>query len=724
MMTPTDPLYSQQWQYNLIGDIQRVWDDYTGTGVKAVVYDEGVEYTHPDLAPNFDTNFFTYNGITYDPMPLDANSGHGTSCAGLLGAVANDGIGGCGVAPGVTLDAINYLSDIQNEPKDIYNAAMLWAANFDVMSNSWGASGIYSRGENLYNANSAASRDVALWATVEETGRGGLGTVIVKAAGNETNNVNGDGWNVSRFTITVSATDEKGAATYYTNFGSAVLVAAPAAAVTTDMTGDAGYNNSTDRDPVPVDYTSTFNGTSAATPVVAGVVSLMLDANPNLGWRDVQNILALTASHTGSDLGASTGTRYEAGTWMTVGGTQWNGGGTEFHQSYGYGMVDAFAAVRFAEAWAVIYPGQSLTSANEQVVTGDYNGPAVAMPDNDGVQGTGQVMLTVNVAQAIDVEAVTIALTMTHPNGKDMELWLKAPDGELIPLYNGDGATNTWAKGTTWMFEVDALRGYSSAGSWSVVGEDTVTGNTGTLDNVQFTFYGSAASNNDVYNFTSDFQMLGDIEAGRKVLDDTNGGIDTLNFAAIESNMTINMAAGGTVLFGATQVASFASGTAHFEKLYAGDGADVLTGNQLNNTIWGVRGLDTIHGSDGNDQIFGGNNGDWVVGDAGNDSLYGGNGIDHLAGGGGNDLLSGGTGTDTFIFGAGSGSDSITGWQDNQDTLNLDDAMWGGGKTIQQVLSTFAHVVGANTVFNFGSVQITLLGFTNINSLADDIVLT
>lgn len=248
MATPADPLYAQQWQFSLMGDIEKIWDEHDGSGVTVVVYDEGVQYTHPDLSTNFDTTFFTYNGVVYDPMPIDDQSGHGRSCAGLIGATWNNGIGGCGVAPGVTLSAVNYLDDIQYQPQDVYDAAMLWAENFDIMSNSWGWNGSYSRQQNLSSATSQASHDIALWETVVADGRDGLGTIIVKAAGNETNDANGDGWNVSRYTLTISATDNLGNATYYTNYGSTILIAGPASAVTTDLTGDAGYNTGSDSD--------------------------------------------------------------------------------------------------------------------------------------------------------------------------------------------------------------------------------------------------------------------------------------------------------------------------------------------------------------------------------------------------------------------------------------------------------------------------------------------
>ena len=92
----------------------------------------------------------------------------------------------------------------------------------------WGWNRSYSRQQNLSSDTSQASRDIALWETVVADGRDGLGTIIVKAAGNETNDANGDGWNVSRYTLAISATDNLGNATYYTNYGSTILIAGPA----------------------------------------------------------------------------------------------------------------------------------------------------------------------------------------------------------------------------------------------------------------------------------------------------------------------------------------------------------------------------------------------------------------------------------------------------------------------------------------------------------------
>lgn len=724
MTTPTDPLYDDQWHFSLIGDIESIWEEYDGSGVSVVVYDEGVEYDHEDLAANYDASMhFTYDGVTYDPMPLDADSGHGTSCAGLIGAVADNGLGGTGVAPGVTLTGVNYLDDIQFQPAEIYDAAVLWAQNFDIMSNSWGWGGSFSFAQNLSIDTSVASHDMDLWAILLEAGRDGLGTVIVQAAGNETNNANGDGWNVSRYSITVAATDQNGDAEYYTNFGSSILIAAPASAVTTDLSGNAGYNGSGDADPVDSDYTSDFNGTSAATPTVAGVVALMLDANDALGWRDVQTILALSAAHTGSDMGGP-GELEEVGDWQTVGGTTWNGGGTMFHQSYGYGMLDAYAAVRMAEAWAFLSP-VAKTSANEVTATGTYSGAAVAIPDNNNVAGTGQVTLDLVVSQNISIEAIEVTLTLTHANATNLNIWLEAPDGTRIQMMTeGDASARTTDRGLTWVFGVDSLKGFTSAGTWSVVFEDTVTGETGSVSDASIEFFGGQITPDTLFHFTDDFTMLADLQTGRSVIDDLDGGLDWLNFAAMAGDITVSLLSGGAIALNGVVIATLAAGAEEIENAFMGDGNDQVKGNSLSNDLEGMRGDDLLRGANGADAVLGGAGKDILHGDNGNDTLRGGEGNDKIYGTADNDNLWGEAGRDSFVFASGFGSDRVKDFDDDIDQLRLDDAIWGGGKTSAQVVADFASVVDGNTVFNFGGGQkITVTGVTDTAMFLNDIVI-
>ena len=724
MTAPTDPLFASQWHFGLIGDIQTIWNDYTGAGIHVGVYDQGIEYTHPDLAANYDAALhFTFQGITYDPTPIDGTAGHGTSCAGIIAATADNGIGGCGVAYGALLTGINFLDDLQFAPAPVYNAMMLWASHFDVMSNSWGYNGsTFQTYQSLVDTTSPEFHNVALWRQVEMIGRGGLGTIITKAAGNDHFNANGDGEAVSRFTVSVAATEQDGTVASYSNYGSCSLLAAPASAVTTDLTGDQGYNTSTDGDPVPVDYTSTFNGTSAATPTVSGVVALMLQAAPGLGWRDVSNILALSAQHTGSDYGAGPA-GFEVGGWQAMGGHTWNGGGTEFNLSYGYGMLDAFAAVRMAEAWSTLYAAQgALTSANEEVRGVVYAGPPISIPDSDGVAGTGQVQVSMRVVPDIRIESVSVTLNITHAFGSDLRAWLKTPDGHQISMLDNN-AVDTSA-GLTWTFGVEALRGYSTKGVWSVVMEDTVGGDVGTLNSAKIAFYGSAASVDDVYHFTNDFAALAALDPSRQTIDDTNGGVDWLNFAAIASDLNVSMVSGGALQAGGVTYAHLAGGALDFENLWSGDGNDTITGNNLSNRILTMRGDDSVHGGAGDDRIEGGDGNDALFGDGNADLLFGGAGNDSLNGGLGNDTLAGGGGSDTFVFQLAMGIDRVSGFQDDLDTLRIDDALWGGGKTVAQVVTTFAHVVGANTIFNFGAGnEIIVLAVTNTAEFLNDLTI-
>ncbi|WP_313352865.1 calcium-binding protein, partial [Paracoccus sp. (in: a-proteobacteria)] len=140
--------------------------------------------------------------------------------------------------------------------------------------------------------------------------------------------------------------------------------------------------------------------------------------------------------------------------------------------------------------------------------------------------------------------------------------------------------------------------------------------------------------------------------------------------------------------------------------------ANRLTGNAHANRLDGFQGNDTLLGRGGNDTLNGGNGHDW---------LEGGVGADMLIGGSGNDTMHGGAGADHFVFHR--GRDVVRDFKDNQDTLHIDDALWGGGgRSVAEVLK-FAHVSGGNTVFDFGNGNVlTLNGFANIAALQDDLI--
>ncbi|MFB2552922.1 S8 family serine peptidase [Ensifer soli] len=621
MAAPTDPLYAQQWHFGLMGNIARVWDEYTGRGVSVAVYDDGLQYDHPDLAANYDASkHFTYQGEVYDPMPLGEDDSHGTACAGIIGSVANNKVGGSGVAPGVKLTGVNFIVDLQEAEQPVVEAALRWANRFDIMSNSWGSDPNYEPDQSLAVDPSISSQAMtnANMKYVVETGRGGLGTVIVQASGNETMNANGDGVNASRYTLSIAATEKDGFAADYSNFGASILVAAPASAVTTDLTGEAGSNKSGDADPLPTDYTGEFNGTSAATPTVAGVVALMLEANRGLGWRDVASVLAQSARHTGSAYDADPSST-EQGPWTTLSEAGWNGGGHAFHFSYGFGMVDAFAAVRMAEVWTTLR-GAASTSANETTVSASYTGPTVAIPDATASRD-GERALSFRVTRDVEIETAYVTVDLSHRRGSDLTLSIVLPDGTEIPLLeNEDIVTTQTQAGLRWTFGVEALRGISSVGTWQVLVRDSVTGQTGSVRSAKLEFFGTANSANDIHTYTGDFLALRDLQPDRGTLVDANGGTDWINMAAIAGNISANLSAGGTVRVGTANWFTLSAGAATIENFAAGDGNDTITGNSLANRLLGMRGNDTLLGGGGNDTLDGGTGADTLRGEGGNDT--------------------------------------------------------------------------------------------------------
>ena len=593
-MTPNDTLYSSQWHFPLIGDVETVWEDYSGAGVEVAVYDDGVETAHPDL--NYDPQNRQFE--SYSPEPINSNASHGTAVSGLIAATGNNNLGVIGGAHEAIVTGVNFLDVIQYDGSAATLSSFEWAGNFDLMNNSWGLTPNYGSYQNILNDNA----ENAVFETISETGRDGLGTIIVQASGNDDVNANGDSTNGSRFTASIAATASTGNAASYTNWGSGILVAAPAGAVTTDITGSGGYSSSGD-------YTTGFGGTSAATPVTSGVIGLMLEANPDLGWRDVHNILAESAQLTGSDYGGSA-LNVEHSQWGHNGASTWNGGGHAFNLSYGYGMVDALAAVRMAEVWHDMH-GAARTSANEVTTLADYTGSSVAIPE------VGTATVAVNVATNIEIETALVIVDITHSYSSDLEIALISPDGAVIPMFvnetNASGSTGFMASGFRWQFEVTALRGVESEGDWTLRVVDSEQDDSGTINDFSVTFFGAPVTDDDVHTITEDFATLAAVDAERSTLSDDAGDHDWVNLVGVAGDVDIDLA-GDLSLNGA----SAATLDGSIENAALGDGNDEVIGTNGLNTLLGGRGNDVLNGLNGTDTLNG---------QAGDDDLNGGDGI-------------------------------------------------------------------------------------------------
>ncbi|MBE9477303.1 MAG: S8 family serine peptidase, partial [Proteobacteria bacterium] len=464
MTTPNDTLFPDQWHFNLIGDIETIWDQYTGRDVNIGIFADGIQFTHTDLDNNYNNTLQIVDdaGVAVSAAPnLTNNDALGTAAAGIIAAELN-GDGTVGIAYRASITGVNILDattyGFLGFTTSIGQSAFLHvidqAASFDIMTNVWSKTAAFDLSKSQ---TTIGSFDYLYLQELEQNmseGRLGLGTVVVQAAGDDGIDANGSSINASRLTISVAATQSDGSATELTNIGSSILIAAPAANITTDLIGDNGYNATgitepTGADPLTdTDYTSVFGGTPAAASVVSGVIALMLDANADLGWRDIQNILAISAAHTGSAIGA-TAVGFERSGWFVNGAGNWNGGGMSINASYGYGIIDAFAAVRMAEVWSILNE-TPLTSLNEQTGTAFATefSTGLAIPGNNT-----EVSFTISSTIDIAVEHIRLNLDFEHPFIGDLKVFLTDPSGHKIQLvYDSNTPTSfngTWSYGIT-----------------------------------------------------------------------------------------------------------------------------------------------------------------------------------------------------------------------------------------------------------------------------------
>ncbi|OJY32793.1 MAG: hypothetical protein BGP11_02980, partial [Rhodobacterales bacterium 65-51] len=627
MPIPNDPMLAQQWHISnpvaglLDLNVLPVWNPlegpaYTGAGVRVVVIDDGFDYLHSDLAPNYDTGLdFDFDESDLDPFG-GASDAHGTAVTGIIGAAAN-GTGVVGIAYNSSIVGYRthgFITDfwLQNIRDAIHHAAA--SANGDVVNISQGiANDLNSEFGVGYNAVRFDEIETSI-GTAVNTGRGGLGTIIVKSAGNSRGgsyDVNADDWSNDTRQVVVAAVDQNGFVSSYSSYGAAVLVSGfgtPGQVVTTDRTGAAGYD--------PGDFTSSFNGTSSAAPMVTGVVGLMLEANGDLGWRDVQSILAASARHVGSAVGGGiAGSERHAWEWNAA--TTWNGGGMHFSNDYGYGLVDAHGAVRLAETW-LLTGTSAATSGNEFTNTMDVLNTSTVIPDGNA---TG-LSFTGNAVFDDIIDRVTVEMTFSTTFTGDLEVYLTSPDGTEKLMIRDTGGSNDF--NGTWTFESQAFRGERAAGTWTVRVVDDAGGDVLTVTDIIIRTWG-AASTNDRYIYTDEYADYAGVGGHSTAVTDSNGGTDTVNAAAVTTNSVIRLdGVAGSI---AGQAASFSG----IENAIGGDGNDTIIGNGFGNMLFGMRGADSLNGGDGTDALYGG---------TGNDTLS-------QSFGGPNETLDGGAGNDT-----------------------------------------------------------------------------
>ena len=318
-----DTYYSDQWGVDNTGqwggeyagidmNLIEAWTISTGEGVNVAIFDQGFEMNHPDLSVNvLGEGYDATTGLS----PTAVYGPHGTPCAGIVGAVKDNGVGIAGVAPN------SYLVSISMEISILARIrAFDWATqnNIDVFSYS---------GHSIIES---SELDIAIENSLTN-GRNGKGVVVVICTGNGAEDVYYPA-NSNDKIIAVGAVDETINKADFSNFGIELDVVAPGLNIaTTDRQGNSGQNTDiTTNDYEDKDYTASFGGTSAATPYVAGVAALVLSVNPELTNIQVNEIIESTAQKVGDYYVYSVNDDRPNGDW---------------NNEMGYGLVDAHQAV-------------------------------------------------------------------------------------------------------------------------------------------------------------------------------------------------------------------------------------------------------------------------------------------------------------------------------------------------------------------------------------------
>ncbi|MEM7628456.1 MAG: S8 family peptidase [Planctomycetota bacterium] len=448
---PNDPLLSSQWHLRNTSvpladiDADAAWSlGYTGLGMTIGIVEDGFQQSHPDIAPNYDA-------VASQGSPSSADR-HATACAGIAAGAGNNGLGITGLAYNASISQQFLGSSSQTASAFAFRNDLN-----DVKSNSWGPADngwIWTFSSVERNALQQAA----------ELGRAGLGTSIAWAAGNggTGDRVDYDPYASSRFTLAVGSAGDQDRRASYNELGSSMLVVTHSSGnnrgtTTTDLVGGAGYTSG--------DYTTTFGGTSSASPLGAGAVALALEANPALTWRDVQHVLIESARKI--DPGSSN--------WTV------NGAGYDISYDYGFGAIDAGPLVQTAASWVNVAPETSITSG---VVTAN-----TPVPDNNS---TG-ISESVTISEDITIESVELIVNINTTYRGDLDIFLVAPSGTESQVSRGnrnDPNDNL----NDYVFTSLRHWGESSAGEWTIRVADRANQDTATLVDFEIRAYGTASA--------------------------------------------------------------------------------------------------------------------------------------------------------------------------------------------------------------------------------------
>ncbi|KAM4650797.1 proprotein convertase subtilisin/kexin type 7 isoform 1-T1 [Discoglossus pictus] len=476
-----DPKYPHQWHlHNALNpgmdiNVTGVWErNVTGQGVTVVVVDDGVQHNIKDIEPNYSPEgSYDLNSNDPDPMPHpdgDSDNHHGTRCAGEIAAVPNNSFCAVGVAYGSRIAGIRVLDGPLTDSMEAIAFNKHYQIN-DIYSCSWGPDDDGKTVDGPHQLGKAALQHGVI------AGRKGFGSIFVVASGNGgqyNDNCNYDGYANSIYTVTIGAVNEAGKMPFYAEECATMLA----------VTFSSG--NSLMRSIVTSDWnmqkgtgcTEGHTGTSAAAPIAAGMIALMLQVRPCLTWRDVQHIIVFTAI------------KYEDrhAAWET------NGAGFSHSHQHGFGLLNAWRLTNAAKVWESV---PYLASYVSPVLKENRKIPLVPNRLEFSWNVTsGDLQLS----GMRTLEHVAVMVTISHPRRGNLEIRLFCPSG-ISSLIGATRSLDTDPSGfTDWTFSSVRCWGESAEGIYRIVTSDIGDESLqqGVLQHWQLTLYGSAWTPEDV----------------------------------------------------------------------------------------------------------------------------------------------------------------------------------------------------------------------------------
>jgi subtilisin family serine protease/subtilisin-like proprotein convertase family protein len=459
-------------------NVRAAWPYTLGQGVTLAVADGGVELSHPELAPRaVGAPHFNFADLSTNALPIDgtASGAHGTEVAGLAVAEINRARM-VGVAPGASLASWVIFTGIDLLVSDerLMDMYQYQSNAVSVQNHSWGHPGPTQIDASLLEQVGISNAVTA--------GRSGRGVLMVRPAGNDRatgSNADDDGYPNDPRAIAVAAVRIDGRVTSYSEPGACILVGAPSGDIgwnglfTTDLLGTRGVNQINFLPPNQdlsgyVFNALGFSGTSAAAPQISGVVALMLSANPNLTYRDAQQILVFaTKVNFAAQAGAAFAVVYNYATNTSGSGAP---GGDQLLPMGGTDFVPIPA----------VFIGHSDGEALKALF--QTNAAALAQIHLDSVSHVFAVTNT------LLCEHVGLRVMTDHPLRGDLRITLVSPAGtrSVLQRYNSDtspGPVDWTYYSTHHFFE-------TSAGNWTAYFSDEGADNTGTVQFVSLTIHG------------------------------------------------------------------------------------------------------------------------------------------------------------------------------------------------------------------------------------------